>query len=175
VPDLWRKAWQRPGSRIIFPTIKGAIGGRKHGEVPMNLYGMLNERGFLKDPSKWNEEVPRQIARREGLKDLDSTHWEIVRYLRRHYEEYDYVPTLRRACKISSDWRVSCLSCFFRSDPMKAGKIAGIPESGGDLKTYNHGLCKCDRPQNGGCFSFGTQIAILSGIGSLWRKGPAPM
>jgi len=25
-------------------------------------------------------------------------------------------------------------------------KIAGIPEPGGELKSYYHGVCKCDRP-----------------------------
>ena len=36
----------------------------------MNLSEKLNERGFLKDPSLWNEEVASEIARREGLEDL---------------------------------------------------------------------------------------------------------
>ena len=112
----------------------------------MNLSEMLTENGFLKDPSDWNEEVANEIARREGLDHLDTMHWEIVRYLRAHYEEYNFLPTLRRACKISGDWKDSCLSCFFRNNPMKAVKIAGIPEPGSELKSYYHGICKCDRP-----------------------------
>jgi tRNA 2-thiouridine synthesizing protein E len=118
------------------------------GEEAVNLSGMLNEEGFLKDPSEWNEEVAREIARREGLEELDSTHWKIIRYLRRYHEEYDYLPTLRRACGISGDWSDSCLSCFFRNNPVKAVKIAGIPEPGAELKACYHGVCKCDRPSS---------------------------
>jgi len=114
----------------------------------MNVSEMLNEDGFLKDPSSWNEDVAREIARCEGLADLDSTHWDIVRFLREYYEQYDYLPTLRRACKVSGDWKDSCLSCFFRNNPMKAVKIAGIPEPGEELKAYYHGVCKCDRPSS---------------------------
>lgn len=114
----------------------------------MNLSAMLNEKGFLKDPSQWNEEVAREIARREGLDHLDPMHWEIIRFLREYYEEYDYLPTLRRACQVSGDWKDSCMSCFFRNNPMKAVKIAGIPEPGDDLKAYYHGTCKCDRPSS---------------------------
>ncbi len=112
----------------------------------MTLSEILNENGYLREPSLWSAEVARQIARREGLENLDNMHWEIIRFLRKHYAEFDYLPTLRRTCKVSGDWSESCLSCFFRDDPLKAVKIAGIPEPTDDLKAYYRGVCKCKRP-----------------------------
>lgn len=114
----------------------------------MNVSDLLNENGFLRDTSAWSEPVAREIARREGLHELDPTHWEIIRFLRSYFQEKDFLPTLHRACKVHGDWRESCLSCHFRNNPMKAVKIAGLPEPGDDLKAYYHGVCQCNRPSS---------------------------
>jgi TusE/DsrC/DsvC family sulfur relay protein len=112
------------------------------------LSEVLNEKGFLNEPAQWNEEVALEVARREGMEGLDDMHWRIIRYLRDYYQKCDFLPTLRRACKVSGEWRNSCLSCFFRNDPLKAVKIAGLPEPGDDIKAYYHGACKCKRPSS---------------------------
>lgn len=53
--------------------------------------------------------MEKEIASREGLEHFDTMHLEIIRFLRKYYEEYDYLPTLRRACKVSGDGKESCL------------------------------------------------------------------
>ncbi len=110
------------------------------------LSEVVDEKGFLKEPEQWNEEVALQIARREGMEGLDEMHWRIIQCLRDYYHKYDFLPTLSRACKVSGEWGNSCLCCFFRNDPLKAVKIAGLPEPGDEVKTYYHGVCRCKRP-----------------------------
>jgi tRNA 2-thiouridine synthesizing protein E len=110
------------------------------------LSEMLNEKGFLKESVQWNEGVALQIARREGREGLDEMHWRIIRYLRDYYQKYDFLPTLSRACRVSGEWRNRCLSCLFSNDPLKAVKIAGLPEPGNDIKAYYRGVCRCKRP-----------------------------
>ena len=113
------------------------------------LSEILNEHGFLKHPDQWDEQVGVAIAEREGLSNLDKMHWRIICYLREYYEEYEIVPTLSRACRVSGEWENSCLSCFFQRDPLKAAKIAGLPEPGGKVKAYYRGICRCRRPLSG--------------------------
>jgi tRNA 2-thiouridine synthesizing protein E len=107
---------------------------------------MFNENGFLKDPRAWDEGICIQIAKREGIGRLDDTHWKIIRYLRNYYERFNFLPSLRRACKVTGAWQDSCLSCFFHSDPLRAVKIAGLPEPGDEVKFYYQGDCRCRRP-----------------------------
>jgi len=119
--------------------------GKRH--IGESLYELLNDNGFLtEDAAQWTEELALRIAAREGLDRLDSMHWKIISALRAYYETYQFVPTLRRACRVSGEWENSCLSCFFRGDPLKAVKIAGLPEPGGEVKSYYRGMCRCGRP-----------------------------
>jgi TusE/DsrC/DsvC family sulfur relay protein len=106
----------------------------------------FTQSGFLINSEIWDEEIGAHIARREGLLEMTPTHWQIIRYLREYYAKFDFVPPLSRACKVSGERWKSCLSCFFQSDPLKAVKIAGLPEPGGEVKTYYRGICRCDQP-----------------------------
>jgi tRNA 2-thiouridine synthesizing protein E len=111
---------------------------------------LLNEDGFLKNPKQWTPVIARQIAGKEGLDDLSQMHWEIILYLREYYEKYDFVPTLKRVCRVSGSYETSCLSCFFRNDPVKAVKIAGLPEPAEEVRGYYRGACECKQHANHG-------------------------
>jgi len=110
------------------------------------LSEMLNDDGFLKDPGQWSEALALRIAEREGIIGLDEMHWKIIHGLRAYFEKHGIVPTLSRACRVSGEWENSCLSCFFQGDPVKAVKIAGLPEPGGEVQAYYRGMCRCGRP-----------------------------
>lgn len=53
-----------------------------------------DEEGFLLDPGQWNEAVAECIARGEEL-ELTPERWEIVRYVREHFETRGTVPEAR--------------------------------------------------------------------------------
>lgn len=53
-----------------------------------------DEEGFLLDPAEWNEAVAEHIA--GGLElELTPARWEIVRYVREHFETRGTVPEAR--------------------------------------------------------------------------------
>ena len=43
--------------------------------------------GYLRSLSDWSEEFAKALAREEGLQ-LTPEHWEVIRYLRSHYQEH---------------------------------------------------------------------------------------
>jgi len=53
-----------------------------------------DEEGFLLDPHEWNETVAQQISLGEKL-DLNEARWEIVRFVREHFEQRGTVPEAR--------------------------------------------------------------------------------
>ena len=104
---------------------------------------MFDEYGYLKNRLNWDEDVAGEIAQREGVKKLDEPHWQIIRYLQKYYSEFDTLPLLRRACNLEGKRMSTCLSCYFRDDPLKAVKIAGLPYPGDEIATYYQGYCNC--------------------------------
>jgi dissimilatory sulfite reductase related protein len=91
----------------------------------------LNEEGFLTDPSKWNEEVAIELARREGIDPLTDRHWEVVHFMRSEYASKGTGPTVRVLGK-SSGVSIKELYQLFPKGPAKlAAKIAGIPKPRG--------------------------------------------
>lgn len=57
-----------------------------------------DEEGFLLDPNEWNPDVAAHIARQEGL-ELTTDVWEIVEFVREHYERNQSVPEARVVLK----------------------------------------------------------------------------
>jgi TusE/DsrC/DsvC family sulfur relay protein len=54
--------------------------------------------GYLVDPSEWTEEIARAIARSEGI-ELGPEHWEVIRFMRRLYEERQIAPDSRHVVR----------------------------------------------------------------------------
>jgi tRNA 2-thiouridine synthesizing protein E len=50
--------------------------------------------GYLVDPNEWTEETALAIARAEGI-ELGPEHWEVIRLMRRLYEERQIAPDSR--------------------------------------------------------------------------------
>ena len=91
----------------------------------------LNEEGFLTNWTQWNDEVAVELARREGIEHLTERHWEVLRFMRKEYEEKGTGPTVRLLGK-TSGVSVKELYELFPKGPAKlAAKIAGIPKPRG--------------------------------------------
>jgi len=91
----------------------------------------LNEEGFLTNWTQWNDEVAVELARREGIEHLTERHWEVLRFMRKEYEEKGTGPTVRLLGK-TSGVPVKELYELFPKGPAKlAAKIAGIPKPRG--------------------------------------------
>ena len=92
----------------------------------------LNEEGFLKDPSLWNEDLARVLARaEEGLETLTDPHWAVIRFIRGHFLETQGAPMVRAVCK-GSGVPLRQIYELFPSGPAKgACKLAGLPKPDG--------------------------------------------
>ena len=59
--------------------------------------------GFLLDPSEWNQEVAKTMAK-EFNSPLNQDHWIVITYIRDYFDQYQKVPELRYLLK---DFKIS--------------------------------------------------------------------
>ncbi len=90
--------------------------------------------GYLKDASLWSEHLAKQIADKEGI-ELTDDHWQVIRYVRQFYEEFNTSPSIRPLVKYLANVlpkeKASSLflQILFPEGPAKqATKIAGLPK-----------------------------------------------
>lgn len=61
---------------------------------PMNPLPALDAEGYVVEPLHWTEDLGRVLAAREGIA-LTDEHWDVIRFMRRHYEEHQVAPDAR--------------------------------------------------------------------------------
>jgi len=89
--------------------------------------------GFLTSPESWNEELARRIAVENGVGELSEEHWEIIRFLRKHYLEGG-LPAVSHVCHVHH-FDHHCISELFQSMKV-AWRIAGLPNPGEEANAY---------------------------------------
>jgi len=97
-----------------------------------------DEDGFLLQLDGWNEEVASHLAKSEEV-EMSDKHWEIVKFLRDYYEEYQIAPAIKILTKeiakkndIGKKEASEFLYELFPAGPAKqACKIAGLPKPTG--------------------------------------------
>jgi TusE/DsrC/DsvC family sulfur relay protein len=62
----------------------------------------LDEEGYLIDPADWEEGVAEHLAREEGI-ELSGEHWQIIRFMRKYYDEHLITADARFAIKYLSE------------------------------------------------------------------------
>ncbi len=96
-----------------------------------------DEEGYLEDLSMWTEDIATAMAAAEDV-DLSDEHWDIIKFLREYYEEYQIAPAVRvltkavgkRLCKDKGNSKY--LYSLFPYGPGKqACKYAGLPKPTG--------------------------------------------
>ncbi|EAA3641258.1 TPA: sulfurtransferase TusE [Salmonella enterica subsp. enterica] len=90
--------------------------------------------GYLKETTQWSEALAVAIAANEGI-ELSAEHWEVVRFVREFYLEFNTSPAIRMlvkamASKLGEEKGNSrYLYRLFPKGPAKqATKIAGLPK-----------------------------------------------
>ena len=96
-----------------------------------------DEEGYLTDIGAWNEELAVLIAQDENIEMGDDA-WEVVKFLRNYYEEYQIAPAVRVLTKAikkrlgPEKGNSKYLYELFPYGPAKqACKIAGLPKPTG--------------------------------------------
>ncbi len=91
----------------------------------------LNEEGFFTNPEQWNRDIAVELAKAEGIDELQPQHWTVLDFMRKEYFEKGTGPTVRVLGK-SSGVSVKELYELFPKGPAKmAARIAGIPKPKG--------------------------------------------
>lgn len=93
-----------------------------------------DKQGYLLDASQWDESIAETIAEIEGI-ELNDDHWQVVRYVRKFYEEFETSPSIRPLVKYlgtvlpAEKANSLFLQILFPEGPAKqATKIAGLPK-----------------------------------------------
>ncbi|TVP54881.1 MAG: TusE/DsrC/DsvC family sulfur relay protein [Halomonadaceae bacterium] len=94
----------------------------------------LDKEGFLYQPSQWTPEVAELLAEQAGIR-LTEAHWEIIRVLRRFYQDYDLAPAMRLLVKTvkaelgEEKGNSIYLMQLFPGSPAKlSARLAGLPK-----------------------------------------------
>lgn len=91
----------------------------------------VDEDGFITDPSLWNEELAKFLAKTEEIDELTEDHWKVINYLNNYYKEFGIAPMVRKLCK-DTGFKLNYIYELFPSGPAKgACKIAGLPKPTG--------------------------------------------
>jgi tRNA 2-thiouridine synthesizing protein E len=94
----------------------------------------FDEDGLLRNPEVWNEELAREIARREGVGELTDEHWDVIRALRGHYATYGVAPAMNSVCRRHGKGRHWVHDLFHTC--LNAWRVAGLPNPGEEAKAY---------------------------------------
>ena len=96
-----------------------------------------DEEGYLVNLAEWEEGVAEEMAKEDDL-ELTSEHWEIIRFLREYYEEYQIAPAVRVLTKAvgkklgKEKGNSKYLYSLFPYGPGKqACRFAGLPKPTG--------------------------------------------
>jgi len=82
----------------------------------------VTEDGYLEDPTQWNEEIAKEIAKEEGI-ELTDKHFEVIKFIRENAESG---LTIRKGGK-SGIVDIKGFYELFPGGPLKiSSKIAGI-------------------------------------------------
>jgi tRNA 2-thiouridine synthesizing protein E len=91
----------------------------------------VDEKGFLQETEKWNEELAKAYAALEGVTELTQDHWVAIRYLRSYYLENGICPMIRRLTKETGFGLKRLYELFPEGPANSACKWAGVPKPTG--------------------------------------------
>ncbi len=91
----------------------------------------FDEEGYMTDFNQWDEELARELARREGIGELTEKHFQVIRYMRSEYEKNGTAPSIRKLTKGSGISTKELYQLFPGGPAKKAAKIGGMPKPKG--------------------------------------------
>jgi tRNA 2-thiouridine synthesizing protein E len=86
----------------------------------------LDEDGYLKSFTDWNEDVAHALTEREGVGRLSKDKMDILLFMRDYYTKFNSFPILNAVCRNIHQPKECTYEQF--PDPILAWKIAGLPK-----------------------------------------------
>jgi len=82
--------------------------------------------GYLINSSDWNTDVANEIAKEEGIDELNDRHMMVVSFMREVFEKTGDGPSIRKLTKESGVPTKELYQLFPKGPAKKAARIAGI-------------------------------------------------
>jgi len=93
----------------------------------------VDDKGYLVDLNDWSEEVAGYLANKEGI-SLTDDHWEVIKFLRKHYAEFNTSPNVVLLVKVfakeygeKKGSKEKMYSLFPKGPARQGCRIAGLP------------------------------------------------
>jgi len=91
----------------------------------------LDADGHLANKADWDENLAKEIAKIEGINELNERHWLVLNFMRKEFEAKGDAPSIRKLTKESGVSTKELYELFPGGPAKKAAKIAGIPKPKG--------------------------------------------
>lgn len=90
----------------------------------------VDDEGFMTDPSEWDEKLGAELATNIGITMTDQ-HWEVVRFLRKDFQEKGETATTRRVDTVGGFPVKLQFQLFPQKPQKKMAYVAGLPKPHG--------------------------------------------
>jgi tRNA 2-thiouridine synthesizing protein E len=87
----------------------------------------VDDEGYLTNHSQWTRDIAEALAQEEGI-TLTGSHWKVLEFIDRDFQEKGAVPGMRRMNKIGGIPTKELYSLFPDGPIKKAAKISGYPK-----------------------------------------------
>ncbi len=91
----------------------------------------LDDKGFMKEPERWTEEIAGKLAALQNMTQMTDDHWKIVNYIRGYFLEYGIAPPVKMVIRKTGYDAHSISELFPAGAAQGACKIAGLSEPTG--------------------------------------------
>lgn len=81
--------------------------------------------------SDWDEDIAKELAKEEGIDELNEKHWQVINYMRKVFSETGDAPSIRKLTKESGVDTKELYALFPKGPAKKAARIAGLPKPKG--------------------------------------------
>jgi len=91
----------------------------------------FDDDGFMVDHTQWDENIAKAIAKEEGIDPLTDRHFDVLKFMRKEFEEKGDGPSIRALKKRGGIPTKELYELFPDGPAKKAARIAGIKKPTG--------------------------------------------
>ena len=86
----------------------------------------VNDEGFLTVPAEWTKEIAVELAKEEGIAELNENHWKVIEYCRKEAATSGKAPTLRTITTNAGVTTKDMFTLFPKGPAKKVSRISGL-------------------------------------------------
>ena len=88
---------------------------------------ILNQDGYLVDPTVWNRELASKLAGYEDIDVLTESQWQVIAFIRDYYQDFMDRPPIYKICAATGLTTIEICRLFPKGNIKSACRIAGLP------------------------------------------------